>query len=73
METDNYIYLGDSYIEFQCDEKEVAQYKDDILNGKIKIVISNKFPKNPVKLTKRKLKKHLKYTYYTISTLWIII
>ena len=34
MEKDKYISLGDSYIEIEGDEKEVAHFIDDILNGK---------------------------------------
>ena len=58
MEKDKYISLGDSYIEIQADEEQVAQFKDDILNGKIKIETSTKsLPKTLVKLTKKNLKK----------------
>ena len=59
METNKYISLGDSYIDIG-DEREVAQYIDDISNGKIKVVLSTKpLPKTPVKITKN-LKKYLK-------------
>ena len=34
MEKDKYISLGDSYIEIQGDEKQVAHLNDDILNKK---------------------------------------
>ena len=34
MEKDKYICLGDSSIEIQGDGKQVAQFNDDILNGK---------------------------------------
>ena len=34
MEKESYISLGDSYIEIEGVEKEVAQFKDDISNGK---------------------------------------
>ena len=58
MEKDEYFSLGDSYIEIQGDEKQVAQFIDDILNGKIKFELSTKFlPETPVKLTKKNLKK----------------
>ena len=51
---DSYISLGDSYIEKEGDEKEVAQFIDDILNGKIKMCkFTNSIPKTPVNLTKR--------------------
>ena len=51
MERDKYISLGDSYIEIQGDEKQVAQFNGDILNGK-KFELS----KTPVKLTKKNIK-----------------
>ena len=61
MEKDKYFSLGDSYIEIQGHEKQVAQFNDDILNGKIKFELSTKSsPKTPVKLTKKNLKKSLK-------------
>ena len=49
MEKDKYISLGDSYLEVQGDEKQVGQFEDDILNGKIKFELSTKsLPKTPV-------------------------
>ena len=51
-----YISVGDSFIEIQGDEKQVAQFNDDILNGKIKFELS----KTPVKLTKKNFEKYLK-------------
>ena len=61
METDKYISLGDRYIDIEGDEREVAQYIDDISNGKIKVVLSTKpLPKTPVKITTKNLKKYLK-------------
>ena len=60
MEKDKNISLGDSYLEKQGDEKQVAHFEDDTLNGK-KIELSRKsLPKNPVKLSKKNLKKVLK-------------
>ena len=57
METDKFTCLRDSYIETQGDEKEVAQYIIDVLDGKIKMVITTKSskssPKAPVKLTNK--------------------
>ena len=48
------ISLGDSYIDKEGGEKEVTQFTDDILNGKIKTEIStNLLPKTPVKKRKR--------------------
>ena len=59
MEKDNYISLSDSYIQIEGDEKEVIQFIDDILNGKIEMVKSTKLQtKTPVKLTKTNLKKN---------------
>ena len=51
MESDKYFSSGDSYIEIQVDEQEVAQYIDDITNGKTKFVLSTEsLPnKTPVK------------------------
>ena len=61
METDTYNFLGDSYIELEGDEKEVANFTDDALNGKIKMVLSAKsLLQTPVKLTEKNLKKKLK-------------
>ena len=49
METDKNISLGDSYIDIEGGEKEVAQFIDDILNGKIKMELSTEsLPKIPV-------------------------
>ena len=63
METDKYISLGDSYIDTEGSEEEVAQFMDDILNGKIKMEMSTEsLPQTPVKLTKKNLKKYLKQT-----------
>ena len=74
METDTYIFLGDSYIEIEGAEKEVAKFTDDALNAKKKMVFSAKsLLQTPVKLTKKNLKKYLNKTNYTISTLWNII
>ena len=61
MEKDKFISLADSYIEIEGDEKEVTQFIDDILDEKIKIVITTKsLSKTPVKLTKSNLKEYLK-------------
>ena len=57
METDKCNSSCDSYTEIQGNEKEVAKFTDDILDGKLKMVISTKpVPKTPVKLTKKNLK-----------------
>ena len=46
MEKDKNISIGDSYIEIQGDEKQVAQFIDDILSGKTKFELStNHYPK----------------------------
>ena len=34
MEQDKYIDLHDSYIEIQGVEKQIAQFEEDLLNGK---------------------------------------
>ena len=57
METDKYIFLGDSYIDIEGGEKEVTQFIDDILNRKTKMESSTEpIPKTPVKLTKKNKK-----------------
>ena len=49
MENDKYFSLGDSYIDIN--EKEVVEFIDDILDGKLKTEITTKsLPKTPVKL-----------------------
>ena len=61
MENDKLISLRDSYIEIEGVEKEVTQFIDDILDGKIKMVKFTKpTPKTPVKLTKKYLKRIFK-------------
>ena len=64
MEKDIYIDLRDSYIEIQGDEKQIAQFEEDMLKGEITFeLITKPLPlliKPPVKLTKKNLKKHLK-------------
>ena len=40
MEQDKYISLADSYIEMNGNEKEVAQFRNAIQHGKIKLVLS---------------------------------
>ena len=63
MENDKCISLSDSHIKIEGDEKEVALFTDDILDGKIKMEISTKsLPKTPVNLTKKNLRKYLKFT-----------
>ena len=57
MEKDTYIDLRDSYIETQGDEKQIAQFEEDMLKGKITFEITTK---PPVKLTKINLKEYLK-------------
>ena len=42
MEKDNYISLADSYLEIQGDQKQVAHFEDDFLNGKINLELSTK-------------------------------
>ena len=70
MEKDKYISLGDSYIEIQGDEKEVARFNDDILNGNIKFELSTKsLPKTPVNITK----KYLKNTSETVIFLFYYV
>ena len=58
MEKDIYIDLRDSYIEIQGDEKQIAQFEEDMLKGKITFQITTK---PPVKLTKKNVIKFLKY------------
>ena len=63
MEKDKYFDLCDSYIEKQGDEKQIAQFEEDMLNGKITLELITKqlpLPKPPVKLTKKNLRKCLK-------------
>ena len=56
MEQDKYVSLQDAYIETQGVEKDVLQFQDDILNGKITFELStNSLPKAPVKLTQKNL------------------
>ena len=56
MENDKYIFLGDSYKDHEGDAKEVTQFIDDILDGKIQMEITTKsIPKTPVKLTEKNL------------------
>ena len=51
-------------MKFQGDEEEVAKYKDDILDGKLKMVITTKSskssPKTPVISTKKNFEYFLK-------------
>ena len=48
--------------------RKESQFINGILNEKKKMKISTKLlPENPVKLTKKKLKKYLKQTNYTYS------
>ena len=61
MEIDKYISLGDSFINFVGDAKEVIQFIVDTLDGKKKMVLTTKpLPKTPVNLTKKNFKKYLK-------------
>ena len=63
MENDKYNFLRVIYIEIQGDKEEVPQHRDDILDGKRKMVITTKesesSPTTPVKLTEENLKKFL--------------
>ena len=62
MEQDKYIDLRDSYIDIQGVEKQIAQFEEDMLNGKITFQKFTKplpLPKPAVKLTKKNLKKYL--------------
>ena len=69
MDQDKCISLGDSYIEIEGVEKDISQFKDDILNGKIIFKLSTKslpkapVPKTPVKLTRKNLKKYFNFDY----------
>ena len=61
MEKVKNVSLGDSYLEKQGEEKQVSQFEDDTLNGKIKFELCRKsLPKTPLKLSKKNLKKVLK-------------
>ena len=52
MEKNKYNFLGYSYIDIE--EIEDIQFKDNILDGKIKMEITTKsLPKTPVELTKK--------------------
>ena len=54
-------FLGDSYKDIEGDAKEVTQFIDDILDGKIKMEITTRsLPKTPVTLTKKNIKKFFK-------------
>ena len=65
MEQDKYISLCDSYIEIQGNEKDVTQYIDDYLDGKIRMILTTKpLLKTPVILTKKKSEKIIKMTLY---------
>ena len=56
MQNGKYISLGDSYENNEGDAKEVTQFIDDILDGKIQMEITTKsIPKTPVKLTEKNL------------------
>ena len=60
MEQHKYISLCDSYIELQGNEKDVTQYIDDCLDGKIKMILTTKpLPKTPLNKTKNNLRKYL--------------
>ena len=60
MKQDKNISLGNSYIEIEGSEKEVAQFRNDILDGKILMELSTKpIPKTPVELRKKNLKNYL--------------
>ena len=57
MEKDKYISLSDSYIQIEGDEKEIIEFRDDIVKVQKLMVLSTKSsPKAPVKLTKKNLK-----------------
>ena len=63
MENYKYIASGDSYLDIKGGVKEVLLFTYVILNGKLKMLITTKSPpKTPVQLTKKNLKKYLKYT-----------
>ena len=60
MEQDKFISLCDSCIEIQGNEKDVTQYIDDYLDGKIRVILTTKpLLQTPVKLTKNILKKNI--------------
>ena len=74
MEKDINIDLRDSYIEIQCGEKQIAQFEEDKLNGKITFELITKplpLPKHPVKSTKKNLRKNLRQHVEIIRILFI--
>ena len=67
MGNDKYISLADSSIDIEGGPKEVTQFIDVILEGKIKMVITTRsLPKTPVELTKKNLKKTFKINIHMV-------
>ena len=65
MVKDIYVHLRDSYTEIQGAGKQIAQFEEDLVKGKLTFKLPTKplplpLPKPPVKLTKNNLKKHSK-------------
>ena len=60
MEQDKSISSDNNYIETEGDEKELLQFKDDFLNGKIKVELSTKsFPEITVRTNPKKILKKI--------------
>ena len=61
MEKDNYVFVGDSYIEIQSSEKQFLKFSNVVQDGKVVFVLStNKFTpfENPIcKINEKNLKK----------------